>query len=1246
MGKEAELIKAAKKGDLRTLERYLGQNIKRVSVMGSIRKTLHPNIQDELGYTLLHHATLNGHREVVSFLLQNGASTTIPDSSGSYPLHLASWKGDIEIVRLLVTQGPSRPNVDQQSNSEDTALHLASQYGYCGVVEFLLERHASPLVKNVRGETPLDLAAQFGHLDTVLVLISHCPEILRLSRPDISPLHLAARNGHSVIVLSLINAGISVNTVCTTGSALHEAAMCGKQETVKLLLDKGIDISLKDSNGKTILAILTEIPATRARKIHSLISEYAEKTHVPKKRYMTPRSYRLLAIPVCDSNNDGIIETGTKEELPRLKYREGESIVIDDRISIDVYIGTLHKIRGTFPIKDMRIFQDIEGKLHEVDRNNISDFIEDGGLHVLQNRDNQSQHLKKNGSHRQRRGSHDNGGNKKKGKSKRTHKMTDTEKKFILSKDTGAYSQLTPISAPDPVTARVKEVSSPPGGGTNKSKDGQYLGSYYLLEIENVDVTSNPDERDDIPSPPSHPPPHPREDIPPPPIEPPPQPSPESVAKALKKTRSVPQYENIKLDCLSEPSQMLRTKSYNESRNVEHAVERPRSKTTRTVGYENVHLHDTKGFPSYGKTLHIDQREPFNHDVSSQIPLSIDEPSLDNEEGVSVPISIPNSHRNYEYSHTRCKMEETDGVDFKIVETKRDPYEDVVVSSLNPNYSRVELRKKPHPPEDQKVWTDSPDSPIWIVPRSSDPFAGLIESGSVTHSSSDIENLEGLPSPRDRLRSVWDDGRVSREWNKVDDVLEVLNSSIQNYESTLPPLASKATPTSEESTFSGRSSVGVWLSGMSLGGYANIFESNGFDDIRFLGGNIMTISDLKELGITGHDQGTIVTNLSILSPPPRVREAKTIQEWLSLLNLSHLEGYFENYDLKKVSSLWEIQISTVLGVEEIGYCKRLLYGIHELRAGHPDWTRSPVDTAVQLHEEGLRSNSPMSDISFVKDYRHIRSLRKDNSAVDPLVNNTTNNTDSLLHDENELPWIESGLMTSSTTPTDTSSKLTIDENNCPSVDDSTTPSIPVRGNDYATIRKDDDDTVIQTERKRTTFAPPPAKIHNYNTWYLGSAVVKGLAGKHSAEEACLKLRTQTDGIAKIPQIILSISWKGVKFVDAISKMIVSNHHIQDISHCCPDIEDPRVFAYMTKEKETGRSYCHVFMANTKETTDEIIMTVGQAFEVAYQAVIRARGGHKPVIAPEPETVQHKSIFKSSFRKFSPKHRSSERDDMK
>ena len=78
-------------------------------------------------------------REIVSLLLRCGASTTIPDCSGSGPLHLAAWKGDVEIVRVLVNQGPSRANVNQQSDADNTALHLASQYGYSQVVDFLLQ---------------------------------------------------------------------------------------------------------------------------------------------------------------------------------------------------------------------------------------------------------------------------------------------------------------------------------------------------------------------------------------------------------------------------------------------------------------------------------------------------------------------------------------------------------------------------------------------------------------------------------------------------------------------------------------------------------------------------------------------------------------------------------------------------------------------------------------------------------------------------------------------------------------------------------------------------------------------------------------------------------------------------------------------------------------------------------------------------------------------------------------------------
>ena len=54
---------------------------------------------------------------------------------------------------------------------------------------------------------------------------------------------------------------------------------------------------------------------------------------------------------------------------------------------------------------------------------------------------------------------------------------------------------------------------------------------------------------------------------------------------------------------------------------------------------------------------------------------------------------------------------------------------------------------------------------------------------------------------------------------------------------------------------------------------------------------------------------------------------------------------------------------------------------------------------------------------------------------------------------------------------------------------------------------------------------------------------------------------------------------------------MSTHLIRDISHCCPDIEDPRVFAYITKEKETDCSYCHVFMVESKVRNNYLIYTL-------------------------------------------------------
>ncbi|KAK1906853.1 Ankyrin repeat and sterile alpha motif domain containing protein 1B [Dissostichus eleginoides] len=81
-------------------------------------KGLNVNCTDSTGYTPLHHASLNGHREVVLKLLQFEAAANLSDSKGCFPLHLAAWRGDVDIVRILIHHGPSQCRVNQQVNPQ------------------------------------------------------------------------------------------------------------------------------------------------------------------------------------------------------------------------------------------------------------------------------------------------------------------------------------------------------------------------------------------------------------------------------------------------------------------------------------------------------------------------------------------------------------------------------------------------------------------------------------------------------------------------------------------------------------------------------------------------------------------------------------------------------------------------------------------------------------------------------------------------------------------------------------------------------------------------------------------------------------------------------------------------------------------------------------------------------------------------------------------------------------------------
>ncbi|XP_048468080.1 ankyrin repeat and SAM domain-containing protein 1A-like [Rhincodon typus] len=130
MGKEQELLEAARTGNVAVVEKLLSGrhrlsagsggtvSLPQLSNLLSIWRGPNVNCVDTSGYTPLHHAALNGQREVVEMLLKNEASTNIADNKGCYPLHLAAWKGDSHIVRLLIHQGPSHAKVNEQELEE------------------------------------------------------------------------------------------------------------------------------------------------------------------------------------------------------------------------------------------------------------------------------------------------------------------------------------------------------------------------------------------------------------------------------------------------------------------------------------------------------------------------------------------------------------------------------------------------------------------------------------------------------------------------------------------------------------------------------------------------------------------------------------------------------------------------------------------------------------------------------------------------------------------------------------------------------------------------------------------------------------------------------------------------------------------------------------------------------------------------------------------------------------------------
>ncbi|XP_019336452.2 ankyrin repeat and sterile alpha motif domain-containing protein 1B isoform X7 [Alligator mississippiensis] len=1257
MGKDQELLEAARTGNVALVEKLLsgrkggilgsGSGAIPLSSLLSIWRGPNINCTDSSGYTALHHAALNGHKDIVLKLLQFEASTNVADNKGYFPLHLAAWRGDVDIVKILIHHGPSHSRVNEQvrrcpfstlhsrtsmsslqNNENETPLHCAAQYGHSEVVAVLLEELADPTIRNNKLETPLDLAALYGRLRVVKMIIKAYPNLMSCNTRKHTPLHLAARNGHKAVVQVLLEAGMDVSCQTEKGSALHEAALFGKVDVVRILLETGIDAYIKDSLGRTVLDILKEHPSQQSLQIAALLQDYME------------------------TGNASVSE----EPMQECPLSEHQSCILSPEVSpsqrtkSEAVTGELSKL-----LNEIKLCQEKEYSFEDLSHT-ISDHFLDNFSKI------EEEELVTSGSQ-----------TKLNIKTSSTNLSPGEEEEEDAGENscgpTGLWEALTPCNG-------CRNLGFPILTQESFPKKRSYAleiipsASLDILTSENENHLCDSMEIAVTKKPCS--------------LEIARLSSSRTVLSPARRKNNAPQvaitapgtgnHRNSSTgptpDC-SPPSPDTALKNI-----VKVIRPQPKQRTSIVSSLEFHrlnHSHDyfeissSIGHASFTSSPPV---SPANYSTGS-VEDSVEDGELSENlclQEVSTENELPEGNPAEQFagllhgSSPACDPPENPLQLYSKIDQCNDPQRK---SSLNKNtvqqtwmqqenstdapvkkkkpqvVSRTIFYTKIKPVENRTlVGTTTRLGEQWVITTGgfveractlgrirSLPKA-LLEMHLSKNVSKSDSNLISCPPNEKKTRSNWGEATLRQqnskgnsertpsftsEWEEIDKIISSIDAGINTgLEEMNDHIARPRCPVQ---------TVGQWLENIGLPQYENHLMANGFDNVQFMGSNVMEDQDLLEIGIlnSGHRQ-RILQAIQLL---PKIKQIghdgynpPSVAEWLDSIELgdytkSFLINGYTAMDL--VKKIWEIELMNVLKISLIGHRKRILASLGDRL--HEDPPQKPPRSITLREPSGNHTPPQLSPSLSQSTYTTGGSLDVPHIIMqgDARRRRNENYFDDIPRSKLERQMAQQSSVCEIWTNQNAGYPFS-SIHQVHNTGDWGEPSITLRPPNEATAS-----TPVQYWQHH------PEKLIfqscDYKAFYLGSMLVKELRGTESTQDACAKMRKSTEQMKKVPTIVLSVSYKGVKFIDATNKNIIAEHEIRNISCAAQDPEDLSTFAYITKDLKTNHHYCHVFTAFDVNLAYEIILTLGQAFEVAYQLALQARkGGHSSTL---PESFENK-----------------------
>lgn len=337
---EDSFVERARDGDLMPVQLFL-------------QSGMNPNATNKTGQTALVVAARYGREAMLSLLLAHGGDPDLKDREfGATPLIWSAVGGFTKIAAELLDH---RADMEvREDRSGMSALHSAAAAGKTEVVDLFLERGMDVNSRDAADRTPLMWAVARGHLETVRKLADDGADLgAREKSLGLSALGVAAVTGRTEIAKLLLEKGAKIDLPDVKGKTpLMLAAQNGRAEALKLLLETGADAGARDEDGRCAFDLAS---AAGMSECCSLLKDAADASGKPGAAGEVRFKVQLKGKIGHMNQLGGFYVYGTPEEYtitnqnPELLKKlaeSGETVTVDGWVSQTGTFLTIEKING------------------------------------------------------------------------------------------------------------------------------------------------------------------------------------------------------------------------------------------------------------------------------------------------------------------------------------------------------------------------------------------------------------------------------------------------------------------------------------------------------------------------------------------------------------------------------------------------------------------------------------------------------------------------------------------------------------------------------------------------------------------------------------------------------------------------------------------------------------------------------------------------------------------------------------